>query len=224
MPRCIPLAGITPPATLSVVPGFRNESRPRSLASLDWNSAKFFDEEASIAQPSSEVLQIAALAAQSIAVIPPASPAANSSFHLHFFGSTVQCSIANSSQQSSFDCYSNALANGSLMEVTKSLFESGKYKWGAGGVPGSTAPLTSVYSAFSSYAGRLGWLQANYPLDYSPDEGNNWIMDLPPGTISGWVLSDWYDGDAEFTTPLLWIQTAEKGMACIMGNASFDVG
>lgn len=224
----MPLAGITPPATLSVVPGFGNETRPISWALLDWNSSNFVDKKADVAQPSSEVLQIATLAAQSMAIIPPTPPAANSSFHVQFFGPTVQCSMANSSQQPSFDYYSSALASGSLMVVTKSLFKSGKLAWGACGIPPNTEPLMSVYSAFSPYAGQLGWLSYqvdDYDYDYSPDAFNNWIIDLPPETRSGWSLPNyWSDINAEFITQQLWVQTADQSMVCIMGNASFDVG
>lgn len=54
---------------------------PISLASLDWDSTKFFNVENSVAQQNSEVLWIATLAALSMAVIPPTPPAPNSSFH-----------------------------------------------------------------------------------------------------------------------------------------------
>ena len=228
LPRSLPLAGITPPATLSIVPGFHNESRPLSLASLDWNSTNFFDEEDSIAQPSSDVLQIATLAAQSMAVIPPAPPAANSSFHVQYYGPTLQCNTANSSQQSNFDYYAKALANSSLLAATKGLYESGNLTWGEDGPPGMTAPLMSVYSAFSPYAGQQGWLSGTSPLedgfyDYAPDAFNNWIADVPPESVSGVALPEWAPGSGSFTTQQLWIQTSDKDLVCIMGNASFDV-
>lgn len=194
---------------------------------MDWYSSKFFDEEASIAQPSSDVLQIATLAAQSMAIIPPAPPAANSSFHIQFYGPTFQCDTANSSQQSNFDYYTNALANSSLLAATKGLYESGKLRWGDNGPPSSAAPLMSVYSAFSPYAGQQGWLDGSNPsddgsYDYSPDAFNNWIAEIPPGSVSGVALPEW-NSDSAFTTQQLWIQTSDKGLVCIMGNASFDV-
>ena len=222
------MAGITPPATLSVVPGFHNESRPLSLASLDWNSTKFFDEEDSIAQPSSDVLQIATLAAQSMAIIPPAPPAANSSFHIQYYGPTLQCNTANSSQQSNFDYYIKALANSSLLAATKGVYEYGNLTWGENGPPGMIAPLMSVYSAFSPYAGQQGWLfgsnpSEDYRTQYAPDAFNNWIAEVPPGSISGVALPEWADGSGSFATQQLWIQTSDKALVCIMGNASFDV-
>ncbi|TAQ89052.1 hypothetical protein B7494_g2621 [Chlorociboria aeruginascens] len=226
---CMALAGITPPGTLSVVPGFKNETRPTSLPSLDWTSANFFNLDKNAAQPSPEVLQIATLAAGSMAVIPPTSPAANSSFHVQFFGPTVQCSMANSSQQSSFNYYSNALASGSLMTVTKSTFESGNLSWGSEGPPGDIQPLMSVYSAFSPYAGEKGWAWSpdyDYPpyYDYSPDEFNNWITDFPSEVFTAEPLQGWEDDTGKgFITQQLWLQTADQAMVCTMGNASFDV-
>ena len=220
------MAGITPPSTLSVVPGLHNESGLFSLALLDWNSTKFFDEGESAAQPSSDVLQIVTLAAQSMAVIPPAPPAANSSFHVQFYGPTLQCNTANSSQQSNFDYYTKALANSSLLAATKDLYKSGNLTWGENGPPGMNAPLMSVYSAFSPFAGQNGWLDGSNPSeddDYAPDAYNNWIAEVPPISVSGVALPGWEPEQSPFATQQLWIQTSDKAIVCIMGNASFDV-
>ncbi|MCJ1265014.1 hypothetical protein MMC22_004889 [Lobaria immixta] len=177
---CMPLAGITPPATLSVVPGLWNKTSRVSWPLLNWDSSNFFDNGDTVAKPSSEVLQIATLAAESMAIIPPGPPAANSSFHVQFFGPTVQCSIANSSQQLNFDSYSSALANGSLMTVTKSLFESRKLAWSNDEVPARIAPLMNVYSAFSPKSGQSGgWFEPTVLPLGQPDEFNNWFTGLP---------------------------------------------
>lgn len=228
--RFMPLAGITPPATLSVVPGLGNKTSRVSWPLLNWDSSNFFDNSFSGAKPSSEVLQIATLAAESMAIIPPGPPAANSSFHLQFFGPTVQCSIANSSQQYNFDLYSSALANGSIMTVTRSAFESGKLAWRSHDspdiAPGTIEPLMNVYSAFSLYSGRWGgWLGYDGSKASSPsDEFNNWYTGIQAENRTGWHLdytAAW--SDPLFTTQQLWVQTADQGMVCIMGNASFDV-
>ena len=222
MPRCMTLAGITPPATLSVVSGFNNETEPLSLASLDWDSSAFFDGVDLLYSPSSDVLQIATLAAQSMAIIPPTPPAANSSFHLHFYGPTLQCDTANSTQQSNFDYYAKALANSSFMIATKDLYESGRLRWGSGGPPGGFAPIMNVYSAFSPYA-QPGINPSNKSsIDFSIDEFNNWAAEIPPKAtpetaLPGWGTFEWW------VTQQLWIQTSDKGLVCIMGNASFDV-
>jgi hypothetical protein len=179
--RCMTLAGITPPATLSVVPGWSKKTNSISWVSLDWNSPNFVHVKASVAHSSSETLRIATLSSQSMAIIPLVPPAANPSFRVQFFGPTVQYSLANSSQQPSFDKYSGALANGTLMTVTKSLFESGKLQWS--GLPDKTEPLMNIYSAFSRNAGTLGWLQARTPTD-GIDEYNNWAVETPQETES----------------------------------------
>lgn len=217
----MPLAGITPPATLSVVPGLWNETRRVSWASLNWNSSRFFDTTDLAAEPSSEVLQIATLAAESMAIILPEPPAANSSFHVQFFGPTVQCSIANSSQQSVFDHYTSSLANGTYMTLTKSVFESG-ILWGIDDRPAGLQPLMNVYSAFSMYSGHWAWGLGGEGS--GPDEFNNWDTGLRP-SHSNWPFNyTTIHGAPLFTTQQLWVQTADQGMVCIMGNASFDVG
>ena len=220
------MAGITPPATLSVVPVLKNESRTTSLASLDWHSSNFVDEEESAAQPSSNVLQVSRLAAMSMSVIPPPPPAANSSFHMQFFGPTLQCSIANSSQAPIFDYYAQSLAKtntSSYLTATKKLYESGELQWGEGGPPAHSAPLMSVFSAFSPYSGALGWLRWGGAIDYSRDDYNDWLADLPNGTYDGQRLGEWDSTSPNLTTQQLWVQTTDSNMVCIMGNASFDV-
>jgi hypothetical protein len=216
--RCVALAGIAPPATLSVVQGFNNQTQPVTMKSLDWNSAAFFDIEAEIPLPSSEVLRIAILAAQSNSILPLTPPASNSSFHVHFFGPTVQCSVANSSQQPILNQYSTNLANGTLMTVTKALFESGNLTWGSKGVPPNTEPLMNVYSAFSPLSGAQNWFSgdSSFPSD-SPDQYNNWPPNIEP--YLGFNITVWN----QYSVQQLWIQTADQSMVCIMGNASFDV-
>lgn len=80
-----------------------------------------------------------------------------------------------------------------------------------------------MYSAFSPYAGRLGWLNNGDVVDYSPDEFNNWVIVLPGRTITASNAPNIVSIDAVSITQQLWIQTAENSMVCTMGNASFDV-
>ena len=219
------MAGITPRATLSVIPGFNNESTLLTLAALDWTSANFFD---TFARPTSDVLQIATLAAGSIAVVPPPPPAANSSYHTQFYGPSMHCDTANSSQQRNFDYYAEALANSTYLTATKDLYESGKLRWGKDGVPIHVEPLMNVFSAFSPYAGQLGWLlqtgeSSTFESRDSADPFNNWFADIPFESYSGIPLPQWAPGSGNFTTQQLWIQTSDKALVCLMGNASFDV-
>lgn len=61
------------------------------------------------------------------------------------------------------------------MTVTKSTFERGNLTWaklGNGGLPGNTAPLMSVYSAFSPFSVRKGWFDTGN-IEHSPDAFND---------------------------------------------------
>ena len=75
------MAGVAPPATLSVVSGFANDTLSMPGMALDWATTDF-DHVKWAAQPNPEVLQVASLAAESVELIPPTPPAANSSFHV----------------------------------------------------------------------------------------------------------------------------------------------
>lgn len=221
----MPLAGVTPPATLSVISGSRNESQHISLASIDWSSVNFLDEAAlnsdfQGALPSSEVLRIATLAAESMAPVSAMSPAVNSSFHVQFVGPTMQCSVASGSQQIVFDNYTTALANDLI--ATKYLSESGKLRW-VGVAPLPPVPLMNVYSAFSPMAGQQGWMPETDLNDEGVDVYNNWV----PGY--GFFNSFYkyfpvkYKGNDTVVMQHLLIQTADQALSCTLGNASFDV-
>ncbi len=188
------------------------------MGSLAWDSTEFFIDGNAAAQPSSEVLQIATLAAMSMAVIPPAPPAANSSFHLQFDGPTLQCDTANSSQQPNFDYYTQVLANGRLLIATRGLHETNKLRWRQYGPMNIGAPVMHVYSAFSPYASQLGWFASpNQKVQYITDLYNNWVANIPYAYLEGAIE------DADPITQQLWIQTSNKALVCIMGNATFDV-
>ncbi|CAI6292817.1 unnamed protein product [Periconia digitata] len=220
---CMALAGLAPPATLSVVSGSMNHTGKVSWPSLDWNTTRFYDMESHAAQPSPEVLRIATLAAESMAVILPTPPAPNSSFNLLFFGPSMQCSLADSSQNSLLENLADAMANESVMKVTKSLFESSKLRWGEQGIPGGIAPLMNVYSAFSPSSGRMGWLRefGDYVI-FPVDAFNNWTpnntLEFQLRSNSDDVLADHWE-----IVQQLWIQTADQGIVCTFGNASFNV-
>lgn len=179
--------------------------------------------ESSRAQPSSEVLRIATLAAASMAVLPPTPPTVNSTFDVQFFGPTVQCSLANVSQQPAFNSYAKSMANSSVMKVTKSLFESGKLRWSDGVLPENDAPLMNVYSAFSPFSGNEGWLEpVRGPTGDPIDEYNNWMPDIPGEQLLPEQLLPTTGVGIQFGQQL-WIQTADQGIVCTLGNASFSV-
>lgn len=219
--RSMALLGIVPPGTMTVVQGLRNETRPTSLAAINWTSPAFFDVESDVAQPSSEVLRIASISAQSMAVVSSAPPASNSSYDLQFYGPSVQCSLANSSQHALFERYSKDMANNTLMLVTKAEFETGRLRWAK--IPDSRAPLMNVYSAFSPTSGNFGWLTSPEYVHLPVDAYNNWA----PGWwnisyASAFQLPTWNTQEF-FSTQQLWIQTGDQSMVCTLGNASFSV-
>ena len=219
----MPLAGVTPPATLSVISGSRNETEDRSLASIDWTSVNFVDPQGF---PSSEVLRIATLAAESMAPVSPAAPAVNSSFHVQFVGPTMQCSVASGSHQIAFDNYTKVLAND--MIATKYLFESGKLKWGSI-VPQAPLPLMNVYSAFSPMSGSQGLMQD--PGLMQDAESNGLNVDVYSNWVPGYGFFDSFyqsfqdEDSGAYSNVLqnLLIQTADQALVCTLGNASFDV-
>jgi hypothetical protein len=85
------------------------------------------------------VRKIAWETAEGMAVVPLIAPATNSSFSLQFFGPTLQCNDANSSQQVAFDSYTAAYADPSGTFVCSQL-----------ATLNITPPYALVFSAFSS--------------------------------------------------------------------------
>ena len=106
-----------------------------------------------------------------MAVIPAIPPGSNSTFRQPFFGPTIQCSVANSSQQVALDYYSNALLpfGGTYDQtVILSTFKAGNLTWtGEENVTttpadaiGSDAPYMLLFSAFAPFAGSNLWFYA----------------------------------------------------------------
>ena len=226
------LAGLTPPATLSVVPGTFTETRLTSLPSLNYTLAAYADTTAIGTNPSAEVLQLAARTAQSVEILPATPPATNASFHQQFFGPSVQCSPANATQQAFFDHYTFALGHSEPLIVTKPALESGNLTWSnETRVLGD--PFMLVYSAFAPFAGYNGWLNTMTTLpNYQPfqvDRYNNWVPDFPdsfykPGPPNYWnALNNTGIFQSHDVVQQLWVQTADQSLVCMMGNATFDV-
>ena len=226
------LAGLTPPATLSVVPVNFLETRLTSLPSLNYTLPAFSDVTAFGGNPSAEVLQIASRTAQSAEILPATPPATNSSYHQQFFGPSVQCSLANATQQPFFDHYQAALGSGELLIATKATFEGGNLSWtNSTRVDGD--PFMLVFSAFAPFAGDNGWLiDATALPTYTPfqvDRYNNWVPDLPKafyefGPPNYWnALNNTGRIQNDDVVQQLWVQTADQSLVCLMGNATFDV-
>ena len=226
------LAGLTPPATLSVVPGIFMETRVTSLPALNYSLATYADTTAIGTNPSAEVLQLASRTAQSVEVLPATPPAMNASFHQQFFGPSVQCSPANATQQAFFDYYTLALGHSEPLIATKSALERGNITW-ANETRVLGDPFMLVYSVFAPFAGYNGWLNIMTALpNYQPfdvDRYNNWVPDLPdsfyePGPPNYWnALNNSGIFQSHDVVQQLWVQVADQSLVCLMGNATFDV-
>ncbi|KUJ06311.1 uncharacterized protein LY89DRAFT_633084 [Mollisia scopiformis] len=217
------LAGVTPPGTLSVVPNLLNETRLTSLASPNWNSAAFFNN-FTLVEPSFRIMAMATQVADSMAITPLTPPQPNSSFTLNFYGPSLQCSAANSTQQPAFDYYTNAIgaganSNGQYPTLTKSTFENGNLTLNFTGE--QAGPYMAVLSAFAPYEGSQGWFRGDTSntLTYSPisssqtDQYNNWDVDFPFNDV---------DFEPQYThTQQLWLLTSTDQYVCILGNASY---
>ncbi|KAH8685694.1 hypothetical protein BGZ60DRAFT_522978 [Tricladium varicosporioides] len=243
------LAGITPPATLSVGPGFRNQTIVTSLASINWNAKGFTNILGYNGHTSSEVRQISSSSAQSMSIIPITPPNGNSTFYTQFYGPTVQCSPANSSQIPIFDEYAFKMWNTSYTMASKAKFEAGlgSNSWNvlanatARTSPWYDAPLMNVFSAFSPYAGDRFWFGANIFSSLTPsgpgstiDENNNWSPGINSTLISNampqWRNPAWKrtpsstaNSLALFIVQQIFIQTSTDSIVCSMRNASFSV-
>jgi hypothetical protein len=146
--RTLPLLSLGPPATLSVVPSTDTETHFLQVPIHDWTSASWGPPPVSPTlgvipdgvNPSSLVRKIAAETAQQMDVVPLRAPTPNSSYILQFFGPSLQCLNANSSQQPAFDSYTRALAE-QTDTFTLPLLETAK---------GITTPYVLLFSADSS--------------------------------------------------------------------------
>lgn len=225
MDRVASLAGIIPPGTLVVVTGITTNVHPTPMMSFDWNLPSFYDAEAFTTLPSANVIEIANEAAENMIVLPLTPPGPNSSFSLQFYGPSVQCSAANTSQQAVFDYYQNTLARALI--YTKQTYEEGNFTSDTQNqnAPAAGFPVMLVLSAFAPYEGIQGWLVGNRNPT-SVDALNNWNIDLPWGSLGG-------TGDDPDETPnnpnypsvvqQLWVQTTDQSFVCMMGNASYNV-
>lgn len=105
------LAGLTPPATLSIALGNNSEIQNQTTMSLNWTSTSFYDGEMIMQGPSPKILKLALQVAQQVTVLPTEPIFPNSSYSIQFYGPSVKCSVANSSEQSSMDSYFTTLAH-----------------------------------------------------------------------------------------------------------------
>jgi hypothetical protein len=107
--RLMGFAAVAPPATLSVVSGWLNETKDTPWAFLDWTSPGWIDAENNM-RPANSIFEAATQAAIDTTIVPITPPALNSSYRLQFYGPSLQCNAANSTQQTVFDNYTWTLA------------------------------------------------------------------------------------------------------------------
>ena len=233
MYRITPLAGITPPASLSVVPGPRTRSDTVPMANLDWNSHGFYELQEYWSLPAPRVINIATQSALAKDVIPLSPPAGNSSFSMEFWGPSVKCAAPDSTQQLILDYYNLALLNPSRdggasarPMITQKLLRD-KIRNDTLFPTNSTEPKYPmpaysmlVLSAFAPYSGSQGWLYGMI-RSRTLDQFNNWDAALPWHMDEmGWDVESYLEDEVVHT---LYLQTSTDQHVCSMGNASYHV-
>lgn len=226
--RIIPLAGIAPPASLSVVPGLIIETRPTLMPSLNWNAPAFYDLQPFYPLPSAKVVSLATQSALGMEILALTPPEPNSTFHLQFYGPSIKCSALNSTQQTIINHYTTALArNRNRFGTTEPVVTQQTL---ATALLNDTSKLSKrlmgysmlALSAFAPYAGPQGWLHGITAQDPGAiDQFNNWEVDLPWEMDElGWDVNAYLYDDV---VQQLYLQTSNSAHFCIMGNSSYNV-
>lgn len=196
--RTMAFAAITPPATLSVARGYLNETSTVPMPSINWASKGIADVVDYIGFPSYDTLQLASKAAFYMSVVPSGSPpGTNVSFHRQFYGPSVQCAPANTSDNAFFQTYKSMLWNDTTTIATRADFETKNYKWkyyheakkdtwvteninyttGENtDRPTNWYPLMNIFTAVSPLSGERYWANTNDD-ESDPsrnDQYNNW--------------------------------------------------
>jgi hypothetical protein len=217
------IASVTPPGTLSVVPGWHNQTMDISWISIDWSLPGWLYD----VYPSAELLEVGAFNINEVAPVTIHPPAPNSSYSLSFYGPSLQCNPANSTQQPFFDYYSEALLNESIW--TKSLWLSNPSGQAGGPTDLATFLAFSAFSpgeinCYSYISGNTGLLgpQSIGNQQAVPDQYNNWIENT--GVVLGpnFYESTDFGVTYDITTQQFWVLTTNTAIVCILGNASFE--
>jgi hypothetical protein len=118
--RLLPLAGLTPTATLSVVASLHMETKDQLIPTLDFSSTSWQN----MSPENMSYIQYQASLISEDMVLPQlTTPATNSSYTLQFYGPTIQCEEASTLEdQAVFNQYSMALWNESEI-FTSSTFQ-----------------------------------------------------------------------------------------------------
>jgi hypothetical protein len=122
--RLLPLAGLTPTATLSVVTSLHSETTNQSIPTLDFSSSSW--QNTTLQEDVDSMFQMS-LISENMVLPQLIAPAVNSSYTVKFYGPTIQCEDASISEQAAFDQYSMALWNESeiFTSLTFQMFNDG---------------------------------------------------------------------------------------------------
>jgi hypothetical protein len=94
--RLLFLGGLTPAATLSIVPSLQSQPNShRGVPLPDYTATPWSQQESVLTEdtvnPTALMLKVSTETAFNMAVLPPPAPAFNASFSVRFYGPTVQC-------------------------------------------------------------------------------------------------------------------------------------
>jgi hypothetical protein len=134
--RLLPLAGLTPTATLSVVTSFHTEATDQFLPTLDFSYALWQN---MTDEGFDYLTKMGLFISEQIAMPQLTAPAPNSSYTVQFYGPTIQCENANTSEQAVFDRISTDIWN-ETQAFTSSTFQNFK-----DGLPGFLNISQTVY-------------------------------------------------------------------------------
>ncbi|KAL2064609.1 hypothetical protein VTL71DRAFT_3746 [Oculimacula yallundae] len=203
------LGGLTPAATLSVVPALLNTTEMRMVPVLDFNTSSWWQFQTINTMPTIDPtaihLKTATSAAVGAEVIPPTAPSSNSSFSVQFFGPTIKCRDPDQGQKGAFDAYSTVLANVSQIVTTGTL--------------PSVQANNSIASGFlimSAFSPTQNMVDEAYRRQDRISVYNNWPAELSANY--SYHLSSVYRGNQQ-----LWVQLGDRNIVCSLVNASFDV-
>ena len=216
--RLLFLGGLTPAATLSVVPALHPKTQPGQVPVLDfflpsWSQLQNMQTEVSV-EPTAEMQKIASASALNMEVTLPAAPALNSSFNIQFYGPTVQCNDSTPQQEEYFLFFMKNMAREAEI-FTAQQVESGNYTSAPPDGPGDATNLFGalILSAFSPTVGAV-----NNPYDgFLTDDFNNWTPELNFSDPNEYNFG-------QFGSQTIWVQLSNATLLCTAVNASFDVG
>ncbi|CZR61875.1 uncharacterized protein PAC_11772 [Phialocephala subalpina] len=189
---CMGIASVTPPGTLSVVPGLQNQTILTPWPSLNWSLPGWITDETNLAPPPS-IISVATDTAYEMSLLPISPPYLNSSYSIKFHGPSLQCKAANATQKPVFDYYSQQLFNKSTYNnetgvfiTTPGIAESPEFNTTKNemlvGDIKSSWWQALVFSAFAPNDGCPGWVtEPTTGKGGCPaiDQFNNWNVDLP---------------------------------------------